>query len=137
MYTVHSQLLSSADGLFVSLSTTATDSSSSPADTFVDLVLSLRRLAGRNDCSVTAAVASKSTYGRSLATRDRKYSCVTMPALPMPDSGCKHQTSICRHQTPPPYCNAAHGSHFTVQPSRFSIRPITVKRDVINKTRST
>jgi len=46
-------------------------------------------------------------------------------------------TSIHRHQTGPWYCHASHGSRCMVQPPRLAVAPITVKRDVVHKTRST
>ena len=49
----------------------------------------------------------------------------------------QQKLGIYRHQTPPRYRHAAHGSRYTVQPPRFGVAPITAKRDVIHKTGST
>ena len=49
------------------------------------------------------------------------------------------QTNIHRHQTPPRYRNAAYCRRFTVpvRPPRFGVAPITAKRDVFHKIKST
>jgi len=88
-----SQLLSPASVLFASLLTVVAGTCSSTGDALDDLGLGLRRLAGRVGCSVTAVVARRSMYGRRRARRDRKYSWVAIPALPISESGCKAQTN--------------------------------------------
>jgi len=54
----------------------------------------LRRLTARESESVDSVVLCMLMNGRSVASRERKYSWVANPALPISDSDCTTQQSI-------------------------------------------
>ena len=73
---------------------------------------------------------------RLIRHRDQCTTPLTQRTL-NPQSPSISTTSNHRHQTPPRYRHAVHGSPCTCQPPPFDVAPITAKHDVIRKTRST